>query len=244
LRRRRPHRVARRAGAERCSSDALTGPRAGRAGRPKSCRQRLTNRRTRRDRLRHHRFGVRDVEALASTDDPWTAYVQWLRDIVAADTHALTAHLAGLFTPDERHAARTERMIRGTIELFERVKQAGALRPGMTFLDVAFLLELLARHDWAMTIGRPSSSSANWPLSSTASAPTEPPASPAHHRRGRNRRAAGTRPEIPRSRRGLPSARPSRSSDATVAGICRRAATSSQWNRRRSGRPRRCPAPG
>jgi hypothetical protein len=137
--------VARRAGAERCSSDALTGPRAGRAGRPKSCRQRLTNRRTRRDRLRHHRFGVRDVEALASTDDPWTAYVQWLRDIVAADTHALTAHLAGLFTPDERHAARTEQMIRGTIELFERVKQAGALRPGMTFLDVAFLLELLAK---------------------------------------------------------------------------------------------------
>jgi AcrR family transcriptional regulator len=84
-------------------------------------------------------------KALASTDDPWTAYVQWLRDIVAADTHALTAHLAGLFTPDERHAARTERMIIGTIELFERVKQAGALRPGLTFLDVAFLLELLAK---------------------------------------------------------------------------------------------------
>ena len=51
-------------------------------------------------------------KALASTDDPWTAYVQWLRDTVAADTHALTVHLAGLFTPDERHAARTERMIR------------------------------------------------------------------------------------------------------------------------------------
>jgi hypothetical protein len=50
-----------------------------------------------------------------------------------------------LFTPDERHAARTERMIRGTVELFERVKQAGALRPGMTFLDVAFLLEMLAK---------------------------------------------------------------------------------------------------
>ena len=44
-------------------------------------------------------------QALASTDDPWTAYVKWLRDIVAADTHALTVHLAGLFIPDERHAA-------------------------------------------------------------------------------------------------------------------------------------------
>ena len=67
-------------------------------------------------------------KALASTDDPWTAYVQWLRDIVAADTHALTVHLAGHFIPDERHAARTERMIKGTVELFERVKQTGALR--------------------------------------------------------------------------------------------------------------------
>ena len=84
-------------------------------------------------------------KALASTDDPWTAYVQWLRDIVAADTHALTVHLAGHFTPDERHAARTEQMITGTIELFERVQETGILRPGLTFLDVAFLLELLAK---------------------------------------------------------------------------------------------------
>ena len=37
-------------------------------------------------------------KALASTGDPWMTYVQWLRDIVAADTHALTVHLAGQFT--------------------------------------------------------------------------------------------------------------------------------------------------
>ena len=84
-------------------------------------------------------------KALASTEDPWAAYVQWLRDIVAADTHALTVHLAGHFTPDERHAARTERMVRGTVELFERVQETGVLRRGLTFLDVAFLLELLAK---------------------------------------------------------------------------------------------------
>jgi hypothetical protein len=34
----RPRRVARRVGAERCSSGARTGPRAGRAGRPRTCR--------------------------------------------------------------------------------------------------------------------------------------------------------------------------------------------------------------
>jgi AcrR family transcriptional regulator len=84
-------------------------------------------------------------KALASTDDTWRTYVQWLRDIVAADTHALTVHLAGHFTPDERHATRTERMVMGTAELFERVRETGVLRPGLTFLDVAFLLELLAK---------------------------------------------------------------------------------------------------
>jgi AcrR family transcriptional regulator len=84
-------------------------------------------------------------KALASPDDPWTAYVQWLRDIVAADTHALTVHLAGHFIPDERHVVRTEQMIMGTVALFERVQQTGALRRGLTFLDVAFLLELLAK---------------------------------------------------------------------------------------------------
>ena len=62
-------------------------------------------------------------KALASTDDPWTAYVQWLRDIVAADTHALTVHLAGHFTPDERHATRTEQMIM-------RYHRAVRARPG------------------------------------------------------------------------------------------------------------------
>jgi AcrR family transcriptional regulator len=84
-------------------------------------------------------------KALASPDDPWTAYVQWLRDIVAADTHALTVHLAGHFIPDERHVVRTEQMIMGTVALFERVQQTGVLRRGLTFLDVAFLLELLAK---------------------------------------------------------------------------------------------------
>ena len=68
-------------------------------------------------------------KALASIEDPWTAYVQWLRDIVAADTHALTVHLAGHFIPDERHAARTEQMIKGTVELFERASRPARCAP-------------------------------------------------------------------------------------------------------------------
>jgi AcrR family transcriptional regulator len=85
------------------------------------------------------------AKALASDGDPWTAYTQFLRDIVAADTHALTVHLAGTFTPDERHQERTDRMIAATIALFERVQVAGHFREGLTYLDVAFLLELLAK---------------------------------------------------------------------------------------------------
>src|SRR5215203_894816 len=43
--------------------------------------------------------------ALASDEDPGEAYFGFLRRIVDADTHSLTVHLAGTFTPTERHIA-------------------------------------------------------------------------------------------------------------------------------------------
>jgi thiamine biosynthesis protein ThiS len=63
-------------------------------------------------------------KALASPGDPWTAYVQWLRDVVAADTHALTVHLAGHFTPDERHASRT--VVNGTMHRLDAASMSVA----------------------------------------------------------------------------------------------------------------------
>jgi AcrR family transcriptional regulator len=82
--------------------------------------------------------------ALADDGDPWAVYVEWLRRIVAADTHALTVRLAGTFTPTAGHHARAERMRRVGTALFKRTMAAGALRDGLTFLDVALLLELVS----------------------------------------------------------------------------------------------------
>jgi AcrR family transcriptional regulator len=82
--------------------------------------------------------------ALADQRDPWDAYVDWLRRIVDADTHALTVRLAGTFTPTPGHIERAERMRKLGTALFKRTMAAGALRDGVTFLDVAMLLELVS----------------------------------------------------------------------------------------------------
>lgn len=83
--------------------------------------------------------------ALASDLDPWNAYVEFLERIVEADTHSLTVRLAGTFTPNAEHMAKAERMQQLGIELFDRVQAAGAVRQGVTYLDISYLLELVAK---------------------------------------------------------------------------------------------------
>lgn len=86
--------------------------------------------------------------ALADDGDPWAAYVAFLRRIVAADTHALSARLAGTFTPTARHQADAMRLATLGQALFARTQAAGAIRPDVTFLDVGFMLELIAGLRW------------------------------------------------------------------------------------------------
>ena len=74
--------------------------------------------------------------ALAQDRDPWDAWVQWLRRIVDADTHALVVRLAGTFTPTPAHLERAERIRVLGNRLFSRTKATRAFRPGLTFLDV------------------------------------------------------------------------------------------------------------
>jgi AcrR family transcriptional regulator len=83
--------------------------------------------------------------ALADQGDPWDSYVGFLRRIVAADTHSLTVRLAGTFVPTARHLADAAEMRRLGEELFRRTESAGAVRPDVTELDVAFLLELISQ---------------------------------------------------------------------------------------------------
>jgi AcrR family transcriptional regulator len=83
--------------------------------------------------------------ALDSGAHPWQAYTEFLRRIVAANTHGLTVRLAGLFQPSEEQLALAEQMRALGTELFERAKASGQLRDDATFLDVEYLLEFLAR---------------------------------------------------------------------------------------------------
>lgn len=83
--------------------------------------------------------------ALADDSDPWDAYAAWLRRLVDADTHSLTVALAGTFAPDEQHLARAARMRELSGALFARTRASGRLRADVTELDVALLLETVAR---------------------------------------------------------------------------------------------------
>jgi AcrR family transcriptional regulator len=83
--------------------------------------------------------------ALASSSEPWEAYTEFLRRIVAASTHGLTARLAGTFEPTAEQLALAEQMQALGTELFERARATGQLRDDVTYLDVEFLLEFLAR---------------------------------------------------------------------------------------------------
>ena len=82
--------------------------------------------------------------ALAQDRDPWDAWVQWLRRIVDADTHALVVRLAGTFTPTPAHLERAELIRVLGNRLFSRTKATRAFRPGLTFLDVNLLLEMVS----------------------------------------------------------------------------------------------------
>lgn len=83
-------------------------------------------------------------ESLSAGQQPWDAFVSFLREVVHADLHSLTVHLAGSFTPTpEMHelagecSALTERLLR-------RVKAAKAIRPDFQLADVPMLFEQLA----------------------------------------------------------------------------------------------------
>src|SRR5712664_1655743 len=88
---------------------------------------------------------IAEVEkALASDGEPWAVFTEYLRRIVAANTHGLTVRLAGTFTPSAEQLETAERMRVLSMELFERVRASGELRPDVSYLDIDYLLEFLA----------------------------------------------------------------------------------------------------
>jgi AcrR family transcriptional regulator len=88
---------------------------------------------------------IAEVEAaLADEGDPWTAFADFMRRAVDADTSSLTLRLAGTFAPTEelyQEAARAQRL---NLQLFERTRAAGAIRPDIEPDDVSMIFEQIA----------------------------------------------------------------------------------------------------
>jgi AcrR family transcriptional regulator len=82
--------------------------------------------------------------ALAAEGAPWAAFTTFMRRIVDADTHSLVLRLAGTFAPTDamyRNGRRAEDL---NVQLFERTRAAGAIRPDVEAVDIALLFEQLA----------------------------------------------------------------------------------------------------
>ena len=79
--------------------------------------------------------------SLASGLDPWQGLVDFISEIVDEDVHALTVRLAGTFTPTPELGALSQRAIALGSDVFRRAEEAGALRPGLVFNDIAMILE-------------------------------------------------------------------------------------------------------
>jgi AcrR family transcriptional regulator len=83
--------------------------------------------------------------ALADEEgDPWSAFSEFMRRIVDADTHTLTLRLAGTFAPTDelnREAAKAQEL---NVRLLERTKATGAIRPDIEVSDLSLLFEQLA----------------------------------------------------------------------------------------------------
>jgi AcrR family transcriptional regulator len=84
-------------------------------------------------------------DALAQDDgDPWSAFTEFMRRIVDADTHSLTLSLAGTFTPTEELYRDSQKAQELSVRLFERTKAAGAIRSDIEVGDISLLFEQLA----------------------------------------------------------------------------------------------------
>lgn len=82
--------------------------------------------------------------ALADTQDPAATFATFMREAVIADTHSLTLHLAGRYTPTEDLWRDGDRAAELTAALLARTQAAGALRAEITVGDLTMIFEQLA----------------------------------------------------------------------------------------------------
>lgn len=82
--------------------------------------------------------------ALADKRDPWTVFAHFMRRAVDADTNSLTNALAGTFTPTPELWTQATLADELLVELCERTRAAGVLRPGIEVHDLSLIFEQLA----------------------------------------------------------------------------------------------------
>ncbi|WP_091786129.1 TetR/AcrR family transcriptional regulator [Pedococcus dokdonensis] len=90
------------------------------------------------------RYAASLEAALASDDDPWTAYVTCLQEVLDGQSQALAQRLAGTFTPTPELTLTAQRAARLSGRLFRRVRKAGELRDDVTEADIVLLLETVS----------------------------------------------------------------------------------------------------
>jgi AcrR family transcriptional regulator len=86
-------------------------------------------------------------DALADDGDPWEVFVTFMRRALDADTHSLTLHLAGTFVPTPEMWSEGNRAAALNVELIERMREAGVLRPEIEVGDISLIFEQLAAID-------------------------------------------------------------------------------------------------
>jgi len=90
------------------------------------------------------RYVAETQAALDDRGDAWTAYSNFMRRVVEADTHTVVLRLAGTFRPNKELYRAAEYAQELTLKLFKRVKAAGAIRSDVEVVDIALIFEQLA----------------------------------------------------------------------------------------------------
>jgi AcrR family transcriptional regulator len=88
------------------------------------------------------RFVDETEAALADQRDDWTAFADYMRRLIDADTSSMTLALAGSFTPTPEMFALAERANELLVKFFDRVKHA--LRPDIEVHDLSLIFEQIA----------------------------------------------------------------------------------------------------
>jgi AcrR family transcriptional regulator len=85
------------------------------------------------------------AEAAAAGDaDPGEAFDGFMRRVVEDDTHSLTVALAGTFPPTEHLNERARYAGELNVQIMDRARAAGAIRPDLEPTDLGLIFEQLA----------------------------------------------------------------------------------------------------